>query len=351
MATIVKGKNPNKPFTVRYQDQGKQRERSFATATEAKDFKAKFEHDSRANIFVDPKLGQVDFCDYAASWIESLDRAESTKRTYRSVLNARIRPAFTGRTLAQVASDREGVWSFVSKSDLSSSRKTSCLTVITGSLDEAVLSGRITSHKLAGLTVRKDAQEPAVIIPATKDELTKLADDMKPELDLLVWLMRGCGLRISEALAVNLNGFREGGKVLRIHEQVTQDGSLGPLKHRRPGESRDVPVPSWLWSKVGDHVSEFGTDNGYLFGHDGKRVRYNTAYTSFMKAAKLAGFSEEFTPHQLRHLFVSALLNAGVPISDVATWVGHRDINVTHAVYGHLLPDSWTRGRNALEAL
>ncbi|MFI5017732.1 MAG: tyrosine-type recombinase/integrase, partial [Dongiales bacterium] len=47
-----------------------------------------------------------------------------------------------------------------------------------------------------------------------------------------------------------------------------------------------------------------------------------------------------FTPHSLRHAFVSALLSHGVPITDVATWLGHRNINVTYATYGHLVPDS-----------
>ena len=35
MSVIVKGKNPNKPHTVRFWVDGRQRERSFATAKEA----------------------------------------------------------------------------------------------------------------------------------------------------------------------------------------------------------------------------------------------------------------------------------------------------------------------------
>lgn len=60
MSVIIKGKNPRKPHTVRYWADGRQRERSFATAREATDFKIKTDHDTRAQIFVDDKLGRED---------------------------------------------------------------------------------------------------------------------------------------------------------------------------------------------------------------------------------------------------------------------------------------------------
>jgi len=67
-------------------------------------------------------------------------------------------------------------------------------------------------------------------------------------------------------------------------------------------------------------------------------------------AATKAGLGG-MTEHGLRHLFASALLSAGVPITDVSAWLGHRDIRITAAVYSHLMPDAWTRGRQALESL
>jgi hypothetical protein len=38
---------------------------------------------------------------------------------------------------------------------------------------------------------------------------------------LTIWLMRGCGLRIEEALAVQKSCFRDGGTVLRVFEQAS----------------------------------------------------------------------------------------------------------------------------------
>jgi hypothetical protein len=31
----------------------------------------------------------------------------------------------------------------------------------------------------------------------------------------------------------------------------------------------------------------------------------------------------------------------GIPITDVSRWLGHKSTEVTHRIYGHLVPGSW----------
>ena len=69
----------------------------------------------------------------------------------------------------------------------------------------------------------------------------------------------------------------------------------------------------------------------------------------FASAATGAGLPGGFTVHQLRHLYASKLLTSGIPITDVSKWLGHRDINVTHQIYSHLVPESWDRAREVLD--
>jgi integrase len=347
MAVIVKGKNPKKPYTVRYQYQGRQRERSFTTQREAKDFMADFERQSRLSLFVDPRNGSIQFIEYAERWIDNLDRAPGTRDSYRSTLAKHIVPAYGGRTLAQVSQDREAVESILAgmrDAALSAVLRGRVVSIITGAMDAAVAAGRLPGHRLGGIKVRREVGHEATIIPATKDQLDRLASGLRPELALTVWIMAGTGLRISECLAVRLDGFRDSGRVLRVHEQLARQGGYGPLKDRRPGEFRDVPVPAWLWAKVKAHAETYGTD-GYLFPvgtYSGYRPRFHTA------AAK-AGLPEGFTVHQLRHRFASVLLTNGVPITEVSKWLGHRDFRVTHQAYSHLVPESWDRAREVLD--
>ena len=115
MSVIVKGKNANKPFTVRFWVDGKQRERSFATSKEARDFKIKTDHDVRAQIFIDEKLGRQRFSEAATGWLECLSASERSKDVYGSLLKIWIVPALGDRTLAQVANDRDGVTDLLTK--------------------------------------------------------------------------------------------------------------------------------------------------------------------------------------------------------------------------------------------
>src|ERR1700691_3662778 len=103
MSVIIKGKNPSKPYTVRYWVDSKQRERSFVTRREDTDFKAKTDHDTRAHIFVDDKLGRQNFGQAAQAWLNGLARSEQTKLVYASLLHVHVMPAFGDKTIAQVA--------------------------------------------------------------------------------------------------------------------------------------------------------------------------------------------------------------------------------------------------------
>jgi len=51
----------------------------------------------------------------------------------------------------------------------------------------------------------------------------------------------------------------------------------------------------------------------------------------------------------LRHCYASVALAKGVPITEVSRWLGHKSIEVTHQIYGHLVPASWDRARAVLD--
>jgi integrase len=352
MSVIVKGKNANKPHTVRYWADGKQREKSFTTAGQARDFKIKTDHDLRAQIFTDPRNGRELFGDYAARWVATYPCADQTRTGLRNTLNKHLAPLHT-RTLASVAADHEGV-SELLQVTIPAAAPTlvkRARTIILAVMDQAVVQGKIPGHKLAGITIESPGRTRKPFTLATRDQLQAMADDMTD--GLVVLIMHGTGLRIEEALAVNLNNFREHGQTYRATEQVTRDGrGVAPLKHRKAGEHRDVPVPAWLWAKVQEITPQ---PDGYLFGgrdFRGQNYRfptYNVTLHNFTSAARLAGLPATFTPHSVRHGYASALLAAGVPITDLAQWLGHRDIRETYGTYGHLLPSAWAAGRKALE--
>jgi integrase len=89
-------------------------------------------------------------------------------------------------------------------------------------------------------------------------------------------------------------------------------------------------------------------DKGLMFWletQDGPKLCYQQAYRGvWNRTLKGLGLWVEgkplYTPHGLRHYFVSTALVGGVSLLEVSRWIGHRSISVTADIYGHLTPDA-----------
>lgn len=74
--------------------------------------------------------------------------------------------------------------------------------------------------------------------------------------------------------------------------------------------------------------------------HNGRRDSWNPA----VRAAGL----ERRTPYALRHTFASFAIAAGVPLFELARFMG-TSVEQIDKTYGHLLPDAIERTRVALD--
>jgi integrase len=362
-------------WTLRYSLSGKQLEKSFKDTRHettgrvnygsgkklAQDFQLKLTVDKRAGdiTFADHgKTGKVGFGSLVEAFISRLAIGDNSREQYMSTYRTHVKHVFADMTLAQVAKDRDGVTELVTVTmkERSDTLRKRALYLIVGTCEEAVKAGKIGKHLLTDIDVETKGTMKArsdFVFP-THEQVRTVADggvnsDTKRPLagaGICVWLMRGCGLRIEESLAVEKADFKENGTILRVMYQASRDGRKKlPLKHRKQGQYRDVPVPSWLWEMVNDMP-----DGPLSRGHQGKtHERYSTVRRKFMRAAKEAGIPTGFTPHSLRHAYASAMLAQGVNINELAIFLGHKDINVTHQIYGHLLPSAAKRAVAALD--
>lgn len=44
-------------------------------------------------------------------------------------------------------------------------------------------------------------------------------------------------------------------------------------------------------------------------------------------------------------------LSKGVPVTDMAAWLGHRDPRITHQTYAHVMPEAPERLRSLMDAV
>ena len=72
---------------------------------------------------------------------------------------------------------------------------------------------------------------------------------------------------------------------------------------------------------------------------DGSPLRRQSVLMRELRpAARRAGLSDSIRTHDLRHTSISLLLNQGLPIPLVSSYVGHSNPSVTLRVYSHVLP-------------
>jgi hypothetical protein len=109
---------------------------------------------------------------------------------------------------------------------LSASRIGCAHLVISAVLAEAVRDKKLTESPCSGVQLPGVVTAAADFILPAHAQIEAVAAGLPPDWSATVWLMHGCGLRIGEALAVNLRCRSNGGKTLRAREQVNPAAQL-----------------------------------------------------------------------------------------------------------------------------
>lgn len=146
--------------------------------------------------------------------------------------------------------------------------------------------------------------------------LRSIARKDGPRSHALIELLVGNGLRISEALSLDVTDMEteRGHRVLHV---VRKGG-------KRTTESLAPPVIDALDTYLD------GRTNGPLFiTATGRRMHRTYAFRLVGRLAKTAGVAGRKSPHSLRHSFITLSLDAGVPLRDVQDAAGHADPRTT----------------------
>jgi integrase len=147
----------------------------------------------------------------------------------------------------------------------------------------------------------------------------------KPCGELVQFLAFG-GFRITEAKHITWGDCDfVRGKIIINGEPETG------LKGRHAGESREVPMIPDMRQLL-ERMRSARPDES----QSEKVTRVSECQKAMDRAAKRVGFPR-ITHHDLRHLFATRCIEAGVDIPTVSRWLGHRDGGaLAMRVYGHL---------------
>lgn len=133
-------------------------------------------------------------------------------------------------------------------------------------------------------------------------------------------LLYGAGLRISEALALDL-------------ADAPLPGQEAPLRViGKGGKERIVPVLPAVRAAMAEylrHRGPGGPGEPLFLGARGARLDAAVAQRALREFRRLAGLPEHATPHALRHSFATHLLGAGADLRAIQELLGHASLSTT----------------------
>ena len=111
----------------------------------------------------------------------------------------------------------------------------------------------------------------------------------------------------------------------------------------RKGRAR-VPINDMAYEHL--KIAESVAETDHVIEFDGKPIRsVKTAILAAARRAKLKGV----TPYVLRHTAGVWMAQAGVPIEEIAEYMGHTSIETTRKHYARFHPDHLRKASSALE--
>jgi integrase len=184
------------------------------------------------------------------------------------------------------------------------------------------------------------------VVPPTLDEVRAIQAAMG-DLGAAVVILAGSGLRIGELLGLQVSDVDFLRRTIRVERQRLQSGQIGPTK---TGKSvRTIPVGHIVTDSLAAYLATHPTD-GPLF-LDGSRapLTYRRWCTLWTRATAEIGV--DFTTHDLRHFYASALIAGGASVRQVQAVLGHASAVVTLQTYAHLWPGDDDRTRTIIDSV
>jgi len=208
------------------------------------------------------------------------------------------------------------------------------LSALRSLFDTAVRSGWCTVNPADGMKPPKRSERlPRTLPPEQTALLMQAGDAVSERRDAaLLGVMYGCGLRVSEAVGLNL---------------VDVDMHMAELRvHGKGGKERISPMAEGVCKLISDFLDErlghADADEQALFlNRDGGRLSPRSVQRMLKKRALASGADSAVTPHRLRHSFATHLLSGGVDLRAIQELLGHASLSTTER-YTHLDIDKLT---------
>lgn len=368
---------------------GRERSRSFSGKTAATAHWRRMDADVERGTYIDPKAGRDKLEAVAERWLASIKVDPTSERRYEQSWRLHVKPTFGHRAIKSLTRPSE-VQAFLTKlgQTFGSSTVATARHVLGSVLELAVADGDLKKNPVRNKIINTGKPTEPKIEIWPEATVWKIIDAHPAALRAVPLTIATTGMREGECYALSEDELDLDREIIRVRRQIKR---LGPKQYvfalPKNDRERSIPLPRSTAQELRGHMKAYppvpvtlpwerpsGELRTYRLvftqpdtGHFFYAGRIFPIWRAALEAAGLIGpkLKDPWGPgsgmryvlngnrqlgrHQLRHWYASTQLASGTNIRELADILGHANPAFTLRVYGHLMPDSFDRARQAMD--
>jgi integrase/recombinase XerD len=178
---------------------------------------------------------------------------------------------------------------------------------------------------------RPRAEHKLPVVLSREEVRSILGSLTEPRHHACLSLIYGCGLRLGEGCRLQVRDVDSGRGLIHVRAAKGNKDRYVPLPPRILALLRECwklhRNPTWLFPSVGR--------GGAGAAQAATHVPLSTVQQAFRRALKASGVAKAAQVHTLRHSYATHLLEDGVNLRLIQSWLGHNS-PATTSVYTHL---------------
>ena len=260
--------------------------------------------------------------EWCARWLTTIDVRPGSEDSYRTHVAKRIVPTLGGVQVRELASHHiEGA---VRKWTCAANTARNGLAVLGICLEAACKVGLIERNPLDHAKKPKEVKKK--IDPFTVAEIRRIIAEGSRLPTYRIFVVMACtGCRSGEAMGLDVKDWDAAARTLHIHKTQRRLGrGTGPPKSSNSTRTIEVPADA-----IPVIIAEIeGRTSGPLFrNHEGERRTHNGLTKPWESLLSRLEITHR-NPHQLRHSWASHAIAAGIPIPDIAAYLGDTPLTI-----------------------